>query len=170
MNYFRMILGWKWSWWKILQDVKQVLYHFDVLNRVLAQLIIIIIQQFGHQLIVIWRNLHLMLFHQAHSCIFPIQRTIIIIIEEIHWNNQFSFISRAPVQLNVFSYDESSFNEGKYKKVDEIPSVPLAPMTPMLCTYTKDRLLWVKFQYESLEHVKLLTFSNYRDFSKWNFG
>ncbi len=163
MNYFRMILGWKWSWWKILQDVKQVLYHFDVLNRVLAQLIIIIIQQFGHQLIVIWRNLHLMLFHQAHSCIFPIQRTIIIIIEEIHWNNQFSFISRAPVQLNVFSYDESSFNEGKYKKVDEIPTVPLAPMTPMLCKYEINAMLSMNFQSGNWERVRLLTFSNLMD-------
>jgi hypothetical protein len=35
--------------------------------------------------------------------------------------------------LNVFTYDESSFTEGKYKKVEEIPNVPLAPMTPMLC-------------------------------------
>jgi hypothetical protein len=46
---------------------------------------------------------------------------------------------RAPVQLNVFSYDESSFTEGKYKKVDEIPTVPLAPMTPMLCKYEKNK-------------------------------
>jgi hypothetical protein len=47
-----------------------------------------------------------------------------------------NFLSfRSPVQLNVFTYDENSFTEGKYKKVDEIPSVPLAPMTPMLCTY-----------------------------------
>jgi hypothetical protein len=42
---------------------------------------------------------------------------------------------RLPVQLNVFTYDESSFTEGKYKKVDDIPNVPLSPATPMLCMY-----------------------------------
>jgi hypothetical protein len=48
--------------------------------------------------------------------------------------------------LNVFSYDESSFNEGKYKKVDEIPTVPLAPMTPMLCKYEINAMLSMNFQ------------------------
>ena len=39
--------------------------------------------------------------------------------------------------MNVFTYDENSFTEGKYKKVDDIPSVPLPPITPMLCMYLK---------------------------------
>ncbi|CAF4937679.1 unnamed protein product, partial [Rotaria sp. Silwood1] len=38
----------------------------------------------------------------------------------------------SPVQLNVFTYDENSYTEGKYKKVDEIPSLPLTSATPML--------------------------------------
>lgn len=42
---------------------------------------------------------------------------------------------RAPVQLNVFNYDESSCTEGKYKKVEEIPNVPLGSTSPMLCKY-----------------------------------
>lgn len=45
----------------------------------------------------------------------------------------FSFVFRAPVQLNVFNYDESSCTEGKYKKVEEIPNVPLGPTSPLLC-------------------------------------
>ncbi|CAF1228285.1 unnamed protein product [Rotaria sordida] len=36
-----------------------------------------------------------------------------------------------PVQLNVFTYDENSYTEGKYKNVADIPTVPFAPMTPM---------------------------------------
>ncbi|CAF1083846.1 unnamed protein product [Rotaria sordida] len=38
----------------------------------------------------------------------------------------------SPVQLNVFTYDENSYTEGKYKKVDEIPSLPLTSATSML--------------------------------------
>ncbi|CAF4177320.1 unnamed protein product, partial [Rotaria sp. Silwood2] len=38
----------------------------------------------------------------------------------------------SPVQLNVFTYDENSYTEGKYKKVDDIPSLPLTSATPML--------------------------------------
>ncbi|CAF3068176.1 unnamed protein product [Rotaria sp. Silwood2] len=37
--------------------------------------------------------------------------------------------STLPVQLNVLTYDENSFTEGKYQNVAEIPIAPLAPIT-----------------------------------------
>jgi hypothetical protein len=51
------------------------------------------------------------------------------------------FQHRLPVQLNVFSYDENTFTEGKYKKVNDIPSVPLTAMSSMQCMYDKRKTL-----------------------------
>jgi hypothetical protein len=39
---------------------------------------------------------------------------------------------RLPVEINVYTYDENSFLEGSYKKVEDIPTAPSAPMTCML--------------------------------------
>jgi hypothetical protein len=42
-----------------------------------------------------------------------------------------------PVQLHVFTYDENKFTEEKYRKVEEIPSVPLASETAITCKKNK---------------------------------
>ena len=41
----------------------------------------------------------------------------------------------APVQLHVFTYDENSFTEGKFKKVEDIPVTPAESETAITCVY-----------------------------------
>ncbi|CAF5197865.1 unnamed protein product, partial [Rotaria magnacalcarata] len=62
----------------------------------------------------------------------------------------------SPVQLNVFTYDENSYTEGKYKKVDEIPNLPLTSVAPMLCTEQKEKKHFVHSTLVTSRHFVYL--------------